>query len=266
MSKSPAFQFYPNDWLSSPRVAMMNHAQQGVYIRLLCFDWANDGLPDDDTKLAALAGVTDWDRGGYALVKACFIGHPSKTGFITSERLQKEREKQAQWREKSILGGKKGAAKRWGKTRSKENRGGHQMVITKPSPKHDQTYDQTIALQSSSSVPPTKVGGEHKPPPAAHTTSDPASQTNGNRPTLQEAQAFFARSKFSKDDVRQAWAQFEAAKRGEDGAWMWGRRTVTDWRWALESRMNDNLDRKPGHAKTGAKQGGTILDQLIREI
>ena len=39
MGKSPAFQFYPNDWLSSPRITMMSPAEEGAYIRLLCYDW-----------------------------------------------------------------------------------------------------------------------------------------------------------------------------------------------------------------------------------
>jgi hypothetical protein len=33
--KSPAFQFYVKDWLSSGRIAMLSLAERGVYIQLL---------------------------------------------------------------------------------------------------------------------------------------------------------------------------------------------------------------------------------------
>ena len=57
VSKSPAFQFYPKDWLSSQRVAAMSSAQKGVYIDLLCHAWLADdcGLPDDDKVLLRLS-------------------------------------------------------------------------------------------------------------------------------------------------------------------------------------------------------------------
>lgn len=125
MAKSPAFQFYPNDWLSSPHVALMTPEQEGGYIHLLCYDWANDGIPDDDKLLAALSRLGEgWLNGGSTVVKERFNQHPTKAGFLTNRRLQEERERQEIWREKSRQGGIVS-----GKTRTyNKTKGGCQMV------------------------------------------------------------------------------------------------------------------------------------------
>jgi hypothetical protein len=39
--QSPAFQFYPQDFLSDDKVMAMNAAARGVYIVLLCHCWLN---------------------------------------------------------------------------------------------------------------------------------------------------------------------------------------------------------------------------------
>ena len=111
MNKSPAFQLYPADWLSSMVVTMMTPEQEGAYIRLICYDWSNDGIPDDDEQLAILSRLGEgWFKGGSTVVRKCFNQHPTKEGFLTNPRLEKEREKQKEWREKSAEGGKKSAA------------------------------------------------------------------------------------------------------------------------------------------------------------
>jgi len=109
MNKSPAFQFYPQDWLSSPRIALMTLAEQGAYIRLLSFDWMNDGIPEKDiSRLSGLQEVSD-------ILIECFIAHPKKDGFLTNDRLLKERKKQKDFSTKKKRAGQAGAVKRWGK-------------------------------------------------------------------------------------------------------------------------------------------------------
>ena len=56
MNKSPAFQFYPQDFLVG--TAMLSAEETGAYIRLLCYSWENDGLPNDEQLLARLAGCS----------------------------------------------------------------------------------------------------------------------------------------------------------------------------------------------------------------
>jgi len=36
MAKRPAFQFYPDSWLSSMDITLMTIAEEGAYHRLLC--------------------------------------------------------------------------------------------------------------------------------------------------------------------------------------------------------------------------------------
>src|SRR3990167_1638871 len=58
--KSPAFQFYPSDWISSRAVRMMDAEQRGWYIQLLAEAWESDvqgSLPNDDALLRKLAGM-----------------------------------------------------------------------------------------------------------------------------------------------------------------------------------------------------------------
>lgn len=162
MSKSPAFQFYPADWLSSQTITLMAPEHEGAYIRLLCFDWAQDGIPDDDTLLSRLSRLNEgWFNGGSIVVKKCFTPHPQKPGFLTNSRLQIEREKQKKWSEKSTEGGKKSAETRAKKAQLK---GGSKMV----EPKGNRTVEpkgnsSSSSMSSSSNDPPISpkgIGGE----------------------------------------------------------------------------------------------------------
>ena len=94
------FKFYPNDWLSSPKVSIMTPAEEGAYIRLLAYCWADKqfSLPDDDTILARLSRLGElWLKGSSTVVRACFIPHPILPNRIVNARLLKERCKQTNW-------------------------------------------------------------------------------------------------------------------------------------------------------------------------
>lgn len=90
----------------------------GIYLKLLCLDWINDGLPNEKNTIMRL-GNFDWtdfqgqqrDADDFDLVFSHvmrkFIDHPKKQGFITNPRLLREREKQKKWRKKCRQGGKK---------------------------------------------------------------------------------------------------------------------------------------------------------------
>ena len=136
MKCSPYFQFWPNDWLGSQKVAMMTPEEEGAYIRLLALCW-NDpdcSLPDDDEILARLSRLNErWLKGGSTMLRKCFVKHPKKQGFLTNEKLQKERERQEFWRKKSAEGGRKS-----GKIRGKKrggNRTNHRSTTLEPKPK-----------------------------------------------------------------------------------------------------------------------------------
>lgn len=137
MARSPAFQFYVNDWLSSSHIMLMTPAQEGAYIRLLCIAW-NDpdcSIPDDDSQLAILSRLGEgWLNGGSLLVRKCFEPHPNKPGRLVNLRLLEERKKQQEWREKSKAGGMKSAQVRQEKAlaaRRKPVKGGSRVVQPK---------------------------------------------------------------------------------------------------------------------------------------
>ncbi len=129
MKKSPAFQFYAKDWLSSSTIALMPPEYEGAYIRLLayCWDSGDCSLPDDDELLSRLSRLFEgWFKGGSTVVRKCFIPHPNRAGFLTNKRLLEEAQKQAAWREKSAKGGKKSSKQ--GIKKQKDYKGGSRVV------------------------------------------------------------------------------------------------------------------------------------------
>lgn len=107
--KSPAFQFYPADWLSDERVIVMTPAQEGFYIRALCLCWRQGSIPEDDSVLALILakGPTLPTKDDLRVVKVCFERVNGVDGRLQHGRLEIERKKQATWAEKSSAGGRK---------------------------------------------------------------------------------------------------------------------------------------------------------------
>lgn len=109
MAKSPAFQFYPDSWLSSQSITLMSPAEEGAYIRLLCHAWlAPDcGLPADSESLKVLSRLgSGWNR-SESRIRAKFTERDDR---LFNDRLIEERNKQEVWRQKSSYGGSKSAA------------------------------------------------------------------------------------------------------------------------------------------------------------
>jgi uncharacterized protein YdaU (DUF1376 family) len=98
---SPAFQFYPKDFLASSKVMRMTPAERGVYITLLCVCWLDGSLPNDVGQLARIAGLPkkSFARVWSPTLVACFS--PRENGArLVNERMEQEREKQADYRKK----------------------------------------------------------------------------------------------------------------------------------------------------------------------
>lgn len=126
MKFSPAFQFYPSDWLSSGKVSLMKPEYEGAYIRLLAYAWLDPdcSIPDDDDQLASLSRLGEgWFKGGSQMVRACFIKSDTLAGRLVNIRLLHERKKQAEWKEKSRIGGINSS-----QSRRNKSKGGSQMV------------------------------------------------------------------------------------------------------------------------------------------
>ncbi len=157
MSKAPAFQFYPGDWLSSTKITLMTPAEEGGYIHLLAHEWGEDdcGLPDDDIELAVLSRLGKaWGDGSGEKIRRCFF---LKDNRLYNDRLLKEKKKQEEWRKKSSEGGIKGAKARWDKGKGMR-RGGHKKVTTNPSPSDDLSSSSSSSKNNTFDPDSTEIG------------------------------------------------------------------------------------------------------------
>lgn len=100
--KPPAFQFYPSDFMMG--TCMMTAEEVGAYIRLLCIQWDVGFLPNDDATLCRLGGC-----GGIAVASLRLKFEVGSDGKLRNSRLEQERSKQREYREKQAANG----AKRW---------------------------------------------------------------------------------------------------------------------------------------------------------
>jgi len=128
MAKSPAFQFYPTDFLGDDKIQLMDAEEVGMYWLLCCVAWQQKPrgtLPNDDDLLARWARVKRdvWDSKN-GNVKRCF---KLKRGRLHQERLVREGKKQANWQEKSRQGGIKSGERR----REGSLKGGSRVVEPK---------------------------------------------------------------------------------------------------------------------------------------
>jgi uncharacterized phage protein (TIGR02220 family) len=111
-NKSPAFQFYPGDFLSDENVICMSFEERGIYITLLSNCWIQGSIPADHNKLEKLLpGINDPSSLNNVLER--FNEMPGNPDRLINNRLEKEREKQDNFRDSKSESGKRGAEKRW---------------------------------------------------------------------------------------------------------------------------------------------------------
>jgi hypothetical protein len=105
-TKSPAFQFYPADYLSDMNTIAFTAEQDGHYIRLLCICWLEGEIPFDMDKIRSLLkGSSTISDETLNPVLQCFKLNEKKN-VIFHPRLLKEKKKQSDWAKKCSAGGK----------------------------------------------------------------------------------------------------------------------------------------------------------------
>ena len=170
---SPAFQFYPKDWLSDPDVSSMTLDAKGAYITLLAFCWLDGSLPNDDKALRRMAGATapQWRKIAPQILKLFSASNSAGVDATRSKgamhlrhkRLDKERDIQRKHREKRSLAGKRGAKERW---QSHPDANANTMAknsFPSPSPSPLPTY-----LASTADRRESKNGAPAAPEPEPH--------------------------------------------------------------------------------------------------
>ena len=98
----------------------MSNEALGIYLKLLCYDWMNDGIPNHEQTIMRLGGYNWFNFDGqeresseydlcFKMVMSRFIFHPEKgDNFITNKRLLKERQKQKDHIKEGSKSGKRG--------------------------------------------------------------------------------------------------------------------------------------------------------------
>jgi len=107
--RPPAFQFYPADYLTDPKVVAMSLEARGAYVHLLCAAWLSDEpgyLRDDDTNLAKSAGAfRRWGRIRNQVLAAFDL--EIRPGWLVQKRMVEERLAQIARYEAASRGGSK---------------------------------------------------------------------------------------------------------------------------------------------------------------
>lgn len=117
MNKSPAFQLYPQDFISSLDCQIMTLAEFGAFNWLLYHSWIQSPqcyLPNDIKILARLLRISNEEMDGMwenSLKKKFQVSEDKK--FIYNERLLFEYNKQIDHKEKRAKAGHKGMEERW---------------------------------------------------------------------------------------------------------------------------------------------------------
>jgi uncharacterized protein YdaU (DUF1376 family) len=165
MTRSPAFQFYPNDFLSDAKTMVMSTEEIGAYLLLLCACWKEDGLDQDIKKLSRIARLREkkfltlWENS----ISVCFY-LDRETGKYRQKRLDKELKKQ---QDKSVKN-RENALERWEQERCERNANAMQ----------NDALHISSSFSSSTSVKDSAKAGDM----AAADTSrngDKAQRTNG---------------------------------------------------------------------------------------
>jgi uncharacterized protein YdaU (DUF1376 family) len=156
MAKSPAFQFYPADYLADENVALMSLEEEGAYIRAMCHCWREGSIPADPEKLSRL--LKNCSNQTRTTVQVCFVEMTNDPSRLVHPRLEIERKKQDDWTEKSRSAGiKSGKARRIKKLHTEPPfTNGCDLVRTK----HEPNTNSSSSSSSSNKEPPTPLSDE----------------------------------------------------------------------------------------------------------
>jgi hypothetical protein len=207
MGKSPAFQFYPMDFLSDEKVRKMDYEQVGWYIVLLCHCWIEGSVPSDPIDALKLLKVNENTMESSntlnvdvmaQLLANCFVSYGLATGRLYNKRLDAIRKEQEERKKERSDSGKIGAKVRW-----IDDKKHKKQSIAQPSFKNGIAIGLPLAKNGSSS-------------------SSSSSSSNSN---IYTPKKISKKSKFAKlQNVLLTQEEFEKLKNrfnGHDNAMVW---------------------------------------------
>jgi len=159
---SPAFQFYPDDFMGG-KPGMMTPEEIGVYVLLLCLDWNQNGFgfssKSDHERVSIWCKMRKprllavWER-----LKDCF---EERDGRMYNPRLDLERQKQREYSEAMAANGRKGG--RPPKSRGKAERKPIESTPSPtPSPLTTKATTSALAVKPASWLEPYRDAWEAK--------------------------------------------------------------------------------------------------------
>jgi len=135
MLKDPAFPFYAQDFIMG--TIHMEFDDMGRYIKLLAYQWDKGNIPKK--RLGLLVGF-DWDNLSDDL-KEKFT---DEGDFIINDRLERERDKRASFKEKQAENGKKGGRPKKEKPEESQEKPNYKP---KENPNHNPNESQKKPLE-----------------------------------------------------------------------------------------------------------------------
>jgi uncharacterized protein YdaU (DUF1376 family) len=158
--RAPAFQFYPDDYLSDDAVEAMSLAEQGAYMRLLCHAWKSKRpgcLENDDDLLARLSRLgRKWRTSKARIIRAFRISEDGS--WLMQKRMIATHETLINFRRQKQEAGAKGGIQR------RENSRAEHSGATVSLPANEVAKD-TSSSSSAESSPSEKIppGEQDKP-------------------------------------------------------------------------------------------------------
>jgi uncharacterized protein YdaU (DUF1376 family) len=239
--ESPAFQYYPRDYLSDAKVRAMSYKERGMYWELVSLLWGEHVLPANIDQLAKILAVPIREfRRHWPAISPCFrvVGDDIEHG-----RLEEERRNQQRFRDGQSTSGKAGAEKRWGKGR-------HSEPIATPSSENSKPTVSPMAKNGSSSSSSSSKEERAHTTRVLYQSSRPNRMNPGGVVPLIDTQfgEFVSRVSPEYPDRSAAYAAVLAwVGREDDAAVSAGRRINTDpfkwWRERFDTWTRD--DRPP---------------------
>lgn len=193
MAASPAFQFYPADFIAG--TVHLTNEELGAYMRLLCFQWEHGSVPNSAQKRARVLGIST--RKLSSLWSALEPLFTSKNGYLVNPRMEEERHKQAIRKDKLSKAGRKGGQQK--ATSQNEARLNPSSSSTTTSSSLEEEHTELATSSESSSFT------DLTPQPVETQSPDPISSDGLVRVSASESEFAI--------EVENLWAQWPSNRR-----------------------------------------------------
>jgi uncharacterized protein YdaU (DUF1376 family) len=148
--KAPAFQFYADDFIGG--TVVFSAEDVGAYMRLLCYQWGNGAIPTRKELVDRIAG--------------CAVGPDVMAKFPDGKnaRMEREREKQADYRLQQSAKGKASAQARFNRGSTAVQPSGEpegQPKVNSPSPSPSPSPISNTVTESQPPTPSASADASH---------------------------------------------------------------------------------------------------------